>query len=42
MIQNIARKTYRKKFEDGKFSGVMEQTGGKDYLILLNRNANSK
>ncbi|WP_413612705.1 hypothetical protein [Bdellovibrio sp. HCB-110] len=42
MIQNIARKTYRKKFEDGKYSGMMEQTGGKDYLILLNRNAGSK
>lgn len=38
MIQNIARKTYRKKLEQNKYSGVMEQTGAKDYLILLNRN----
>lgn len=42
MVQNIARKTYRKKFEDNKYSGMMEQTGAKDYLILLNRNAASK
>jgi len=42
MIRNIARKTYRKKFEDNKYSGMMEQTGAKDYLILLNRNAGSK
>lgn len=38
MIREIARKTYRKKFEENKFSGMMEQTGAKDYLILLNRN----
>ncbi|KYG70548.1 hypothetical protein [Bdellovibrio bacteriovorus] len=42
MIQNIARKTYRKKFEDNKFSGMMEQTGAKDYIILFNRNAGSR
>lgn len=42
MIQNIARKAYRKKFEDGKYSGMMEQTGAKDYLILFNRNPGSK
>lgn len=41
-IQNIARKTYKQKFEDGKFSATMEQTSAKDYLILLNRNASSK
>lgn len=38
MVRDIARKTYRKKFDDNKFSGMMEQTGAKDYLILLNRN----
>ncbi|KHD88673.1 MAG: hypothetical protein OM95_07660 [Bdellovibrio sp. ArHS] len=42
MIQNIARKTYRKKFEDNKYSGMMEQTGAKDYIILFNRNAGSR
>lgn len=42
MILDIARKTYRKKFEDNKLSGLMEQTGAKDYLILLNRNAGSR
>lgn len=41
-IQNIARKTYRQKFEEGKFSAMMEQTSATDYLVLLNRNANSK
>lgn len=41
-IQNIARKGYRQKFEDGKFSTTMEQTSPKDYLVLINRNANSK
>lgn len=38
MIRNLARKTYRKKIEAGKYSGLMEQTGVKDYLILFNRN----
>jgi len=38
MIRNMARKTYRKKFEASKFSGLMDQTGGKDYTILLNHN----
>lgn len=42
MIQNIARRTYRLNFEDNKFSGLMEQTGPRDYLILLNRNAGSR
>ncbi|MGZ3772485.1 MAG: hypothetical protein ACXVCY_14385 [Pseudobdellovibrionaceae bacterium] len=41
MILSVAKKTYRKKFEDGKYSGLMEQTGAKDYLILMNRNAGS-
>lgn len=41
-IQNVARKTYRQKFEEGKFSAMMEQTSATDYLVLLNRNANSK
>lgn len=39
MIISVAKKTYRKKFEDNKYSGLMEQVGPKDYLILLNRNA---
>jgi hypothetical protein len=38
MIREIARKTYRKKLEQNKFTGLMEQTGEKDYLILFNRN----
>ncbi len=42
MIQNIARKTYRKKIEDNKYSGLMDQTGAKDYIILFNRNAGSR
>lgn len=42
LIQELARKTYRNKFEDNKFSGFMEQTGPKDYLIFLNRNPGSR
>ena len=38
MIRNTARKSFRQKFEAGKFTGTMEQTGAKDFLILLNRN----
>lgn len=38
MIQKVARRTYRQKFEENKFSGLVEQTGPKDYLILFNRN----
>lgn len=38
MIREVARKTYRKKFEANKYSGLVEQTGAKDYLILFNRN----
>ncbi|MBO9666676.1 MAG: hypothetical protein J7501_07655 [Bdellovibrio sp.] len=38
MVRNNARKTYRKKLEPNKYSTMMEQTGPKDYLILLNRN----
>lgn len=38
MIQGMARKTYRKKLEPGRFSGLMEQTGEKDYLVLFNKN----
>lgn len=41
-IQNAARQTYRLPLQEGQFSGLMEQTGPKDYLILLNRNSNSK
>lgn len=42
LLQEIARKTYRKKFEAGKYSGMMEMTGTNDYLILLNRNPNPR
>lgn len=42
VILSIAKKTYRKKFEDNKYSGLMEQTGPKDFIILLNRNAGSR
>lgn len=38
MIRDVSRKTYRKKFEANKYSGFMEQTGAKDFLILFNRN----
>ncbi len=38
MVREIARKTYRKKLEANKYSGLLEQTGAKDYLILFNRN----
>ncbi|NUN06012.1 MAG: hypothetical protein HUU57_09635 [Bdellovibrio sp.] len=38
MIQTLARRTYRKKLEPNQYSGMAEQTGPKDYLILLNRN----
>lgn len=37
-VRNAARGTYRKKLEPNKFSAMVEQTGPKDYLILLNRN----
>lgn len=42
MIQNMARRTYMQKFEDNKYSGLMEQISPQDYLILLNRNAGSR
>lgn len=42
LIQNLAKKTYRMKFEDNKYSGLVEQTGPQDYVILLNRNAGSR
>ena len=38
MIRTVARKTYTKKFEARKYSGLMDKTGAKDYLILFNRN----
>lgn len=41
-ILHGARKTYKEKIDNGKYSGLMEQTGAKDYLILFNRNPNSK
>ena len=41
-ILNGARKTYNEKIDDGKYSGLMEQTGARDYLILFNRNPNSR
>ncbi|MGZ3768220.1 MAG: hypothetical protein ACXVCP_05985 [Bdellovibrio sp.] len=42
MIVSVAKKTYRKKFEDNKYSGLLEQVSPKDYIILLNRNAGSR
>lgn len=42
MVREVARKTYRKKFEENKYSGMMEQTGAKDYIVLLNRNASPR
>lgn len=42
MVQEIGRKTYRKKIENNKFSGLMEMTGAGDYLILFNRNPGSR
>lgn len=42
MVLTIARKTYRKKFEENKYSGLVEQVGPKDYMILLNRNAGAR
>ncbi len=41
-IQNAARQTYRLPLQEGQFSGLMEQSSPKDFLILLNRNANPK
>lgn len=38
VIRNSARQTYREKFEPNKYSGLMEQTGPRDYLILFNKN----
>lgn len=42
VILNLARRTYRFKMEDNKYSGLMEKLSPADYLILLNRNAGSK
>ena len=41
IIRMKARLTYRKKLESGKFSGLMDQTGERDYLILFNRNGST-
>jgi hypothetical protein len=41
-IRQISKKTYKEKFEDNKYSGLLEKVGEKDYLILFNRNAGSK
>jgi hypothetical protein len=42
MIRKIAKKTYGKKFEDNKSSGLAEKLSDGDYLVLFNRNAGSK
>lgn len=42
VIQTLAKKTYRMKFEDNKYSGLVEQMAPQDYVILLNRNAGSR
>ena len=38
MIRAKSRNLYRQKREPGKYSGLMDQSGGSDYLILFNRN----
>jgi hypothetical protein len=38
MIRAKSRSLYRKKREPGKYSGLMDQSGEHDYLILFNRN----
>jgi hypothetical protein len=38
MIRQAAKKTRKGKFAPNKFSGLMEQSSPRDYLILLNRN----
>lgn len=38
MIHNKATNLYRKKREAGKYSGLMDQSGGSDYLILFRKN----
>ena len=38
VVRNMARKTYRKKFEANKYSGALDQTGPKDFVIIFNRN----
>lgn len=42
LIRSKARLLYRKKFESAYFSGLMDQTGESDYLILFNRNGATK
>lgn len=42
LLMEVARKTYRKKIEAGKYSGMMEMTGTNDYIVLLNRNPNPR
>lgn len=42
LLLEIARKTYRKTLEPGRYSGMMEMTGTNDYLVLLNRNPNPR
>ena len=41
-IRHVAKKTYNKKFEDNKYSGILEKLSDHDYLILFNRNAGSR
>lgn len=38
MIRQMARKTYKEKFEANKYSGLMDQTGPKDFTIIFNKN----
>jgi hypothetical protein len=35
MIQGKSRSLYLKKFESGRYLGLMDQIGGTDYLVLL-------
>lgn len=41
-LRTLARKTYKNKFENNKYSGLMEQTAPKDYTIIFNRNPGSR
>lgn len=41
-IRQVAKKTFKEKFVDNKYSGLMEKLSDHDYLILFNRNAGSK
>ncbi len=37
LIQTKSRSLYRKKWEPGKYIGLMDQIGAKDYLVLIRK-----